>query len=178
MSRTRDVPRSRLPVVEAEAPWYADGLRFRCTCCGNCCTGPSGYVWVSDEEVARLAEHERMDEAAFRRQFVRKIGGRLSLRETRQPNGEYDCVFLKPLPGDRPEKRKRGCGVYAARPLQCRTWPFWGGVLQSEEAWQHTKTTCPGLDSAKGKLYGVKEIEAIRDADEWPDEPPSSKPGA
>ena len=26
-------------------PWYADGLSFECTMCGNCCTGPPGAVW-------------------------------------------------------------------------------------------------------------------------------------
>ena len=30
-------------------PWYADGLPFTCTQCGDCCTGDPGYVWVTDE---------------------------------------------------------------------------------------------------------------------------------
>ena len=33
-------------------PWYAEGLRFKCTECGQCCTGAPGYVWVNEEEVA------------------------------------------------------------------------------------------------------------------------------
>jgi Fe-S-cluster containining protein len=172
-TRVPDVPRVSLPVADDE-PWYRDGLRFRCTTCGNCCTGPAGYVWVQDDEVAQMAATKQMDEASFHKQFVRKLGKRLSLKEVRQPNGEYDCVFLKPLPGDKPGQRKRGCSIYESRPLQCRTWPFWGGVLQSEEAWNNTKRTCPGLDSPKGKLYGVKQIESLRDAQEWPDEAPSS----
>lgn len=32
-------------------PWYAPGLSFTCTQCGNCCTGEPGVVWVSDEEI-------------------------------------------------------------------------------------------------------------------------------
>ena len=168
--------RVALPVAEgADDKWYADGLKFRCSTCGNCCTGPPGYVWISDDECGRLAAHLKMSEADFRREHVRKVGKRLSLKETRNKQGEYDCVFLKPLPGDRPTKRRRGCGVYAARPLQCRTWPFWHGLLQSEEAWQHGKATCPGMDTPDGKVYGVKEIDALADADDWPDDPPSSK---
>ena len=38
-----------------EAPWYADGLRFTCTMCGKCCTGEPGYVWTTDEELAKSA---------------------------------------------------------------------------------------------------------------------------
>ena len=37
-------------------PWYTDGLRFRCTRCGHCCTGAPGYVWVEDEELRAIAE--------------------------------------------------------------------------------------------------------------------------
>ena len=87
---------------------------------------------------------------------------------TRTPGGDHDCEFLAPLPGDRKGSRKRGCSVYAVRPLQCRTWPFWHGLLDGDgEGWRHAKSTCPGLDSPRGRLYGVKEIEANRDADEW-----------
>ena len=30
--------------------WYEDGLRFSCSQCGNCCTGPPGAVWFTDNE--------------------------------------------------------------------------------------------------------------------------------
>ena len=36
-------------------PWYADGLRFACTRCGNCCTGPPGAVWINEAEARQLA---------------------------------------------------------------------------------------------------------------------------
>ncbi|MCH7752933.1 MAG: YkgJ family cysteine cluster protein, partial [Planctomycetes bacterium] len=38
-------------------PWYQDGLRFKCTGCGNCCTGSPGYVWVNQAEINALAAH-------------------------------------------------------------------------------------------------------------------------
>ena len=40
----------------SEETWYKDGLRFTCTQCGDCCSGPEGYVWVNDEELAKIAE--------------------------------------------------------------------------------------------------------------------------
>ncbi len=39
----------------SQQPWYQDGLKFRCTGCGDCCTGAPGYVWVNKEEIAALA---------------------------------------------------------------------------------------------------------------------------
>ena len=154
-------------------PWYADGLHFQCTCCGNCCTGPPGYVWVTDAEIDKLAAHVGRPVEEFRKLHVRTVGGRFSLKERRNERGEYDCVFLKPLPGDTRQKRLRGCGVYESRPLQCRTWPFWDGLLESRDAWEHSKETCPGMDT--GKAYEFDHIERMRTADEWPDNPPTSK---
>ena len=81
-------------------------------------------------------------------------------------------MFLKPLPGDTWQKRKRGCGVYESRPLQCRTWPFWDGLLESRDAWEHSKNTCPGMDT--GKRYDLAHVERMRTADEWPADPPTS----
>ena len=36
-------------------PWYKDGLKFKCTGCGDCCTGGEGYVWVNKQEIVALA---------------------------------------------------------------------------------------------------------------------------
>ncbi|MFM1805538.1 MAG: hypothetical protein RL136_2417, partial [Planctomycetota bacterium] len=35
--------------TDAQAPWYAEGLRFECTQCGNCCSGGPGAVWFTPE---------------------------------------------------------------------------------------------------------------------------------
>lgn len=127
-----------------EPPWYADGLRFKCTGCGDCCTGGPGYVWVTQAEIDALATRLEMTPAAFERQYVRKVGVRRSLKERKN----YDCVFLD---------AERRCTVYEDRPLQCRTWPFWNSNLKSPEAWQHTCEVCPG--SGTGKLYSLEKIE-------------------
>ncbi|MEX0818019.1 MAG: YkgJ family cysteine cluster protein, partial [Pirellulaceae bacterium] len=104
----------------AEQPWYKDGLRFKCTQCGDCCTGAPGYVWVNKAEIEALAaERGEPDVETFESEYVRKIGIRRSLREF--PNG--DCVFF--------DSEKRKCTVYNARPRQCRTWPFWDSNLKS-----------------------------------------------
>ena len=68
--------------------------------------------------------------------------------------------------------KKRVCTAYDVRPLQCRTWPFWDGLLSSKKAWNSAKKTCPGLD--RGHFYARDRIEALRDAPDWPDRPPGS----
>lgn len=127
-------------------PWYADGLRFSCTQCGNCCTGAPGYVWMIEEEIERLRDHLGLSREEFGRRYLRRVGPRHSLIE--KPDG--DCVFWD---------RDGGCTVYEARPDQCRTWPFWPHNLQSERSWRQAGRHCPGID--QGEFF---PLEAIEDA--------------
>src|SRR5213078_1202364 len=85
----------KLDVISEPEPWYADGLRFTCSQCGNCCTGGPGFVWISEAEVERLAKHLGLSAAETVNRYCRRIGSRVSLKESRNARGEYDCVFLK-----------------------------------------------------------------------------------
>lgn len=128
-------------------PWYQDGLRFTCTQCGNCCSGFEGYVWVNDEEIARIAEHLQKTVEEVKRIHTRPVGRRVSLREV---GSNHDCTFFDP--------EKRGCTIYPARPRQCRNWPFWSSNLESPEAWSEVQRTCPG--AGQGNFFSLEEIEA------------------
>ena len=66
--------------VAASEPWYADGLRFACTGCGDCCGGGPGYVWVNQAEIDALAARVEMTPEAFEKKFVNQIGVRRSLK--------------------------------------------------------------------------------------------------
>jgi Fe-S-cluster containining protein len=129
-----------------QQPWYKDGLRFKCTGCGDCCTGAPGFVWVNNDEIAALAAEVGVDEEEFEDRYVRTIGVRKSLNEL----DNYDCVFL--------DGTTRKCTVYSARPRQCRTWPFWDSNVRTPENWAATCEVCPG--SGVGKLYQLDAIEA------------------
>ena len=129
-----------------DEPWYKDGLRFKCSQCGNCCTGAPGYVWVNKEEVEALAAEVHLSVDEFMSKYVRKVGVRMSLVE--YSNG--DCVFF--------DNVKRTCNVYNARPRQCRTWPFWDSNIRTEKAWQQTCEVCPG--SGQGNLVPLEKIVA------------------
>jgi hypothetical protein len=149
-------------------PWYADGLHFGCTECGNCCTGAPGYVWITSEEISRLANHLNLAPEAVVEKYCRKIHGKFSLKEQKNPrHGGYDCIFLHEQPAEHPAAEpKRTCQIYASRPLQCRTWPFWSHSLASKSAWNSAAKNCPGI--GRGELFTQQQIESLRDAKDWP----------
>jgi len=146
-----------VPVVRTK--WYQAGLNFECTQCGNCCSGPPGYVWVTRKEIRAISEYLGRTDGDLDKKQLRRVGLRFSLTE--EPGG--DCVFLK-----RSGKRAF-CSVYPVRPLQCRTWPFWSGNLRSPDDWNEAARTCPGI--GQGRRYEFVEIEARRRG-RLPEDPP------
>jgi Fe-S-cluster containining protein len=144
--------------TKLQQEWYAEGLRFECTQCGNCCTGPPGTVWFTRAEGREIAASLGLDPEAFDEQYAHKVGGRWSLRERRTPAG-HDCVFLERAP----ETDTARCSIYEVRPAQCRTWPFWPENLTSKQAWDTAKrrTPCPGMDS--GPLIPADKVRVLRD---------------
>ncbi len=124
-------------------PWYEDGLHFRCTRCGNCCTGEPGHVWVDDAEIADIAEHRAEPVEEVIGLYTRLAHRGRTLRE--KNNG--DCVFFD---------RKVGCTIYPVRPRQCQTWPFWESNVQTREEWKRTCRICPG--AGQGDLIPAEEI--------------------
>jgi len=170
--------------VLPQHPWYADGLKFTCTQCGNCCTGGPGFVWISEQEIERLAEFLNLTPRQVLARYCRKVGSRWSLKERRTSEGLYDCIFLAEQPGpaagprelDRNQSiplRRRGCSIYPVRPLQCRTWPFWDTNLSSKETWERASRRCPGMGRGS-RHFSLKQIESLRDAADWPHNPPTS----
>ena len=72
----------------------------------------------------------------------------VSLKE----RSDYDCIFLT----------EKGCAIYNARPLQCRTYPFWKGIADSPESWKGEMKSCPGI--GKGRCYSTKEVKEIMES--------------
>lgn len=141
--------------MAARRKWYRDGLSFECTQCGNCCSGPPGYVWVNKQDIARIAKFLGLPDGRLGKKHLRRVGLRRSLTE--EANG--DCTFLKRDGG------KAYCSIYDVRPLQCRTWPFWSGNLKSQDAWNAAATTCPGMN--RGNHYGFVAVEELRLKKSW-----------
>jgi hypothetical protein len=116
-------------------------FRFRCRRSGNCCARPEGIVRVDAQDVARIAAHLGIPEGAARARHLSAGGERL--RDA--PGGR--CVFLV-------EGRETACGIYAARPAQCRSWPFWPELLRSPEALREAMRLCPGIEPLAAAARG------------------------
>jgi len=143
-------------MFEDNHKWYRGGLRFTCTECGNCCTGAPGYVWVTREEIRRIAEFLGRDDDWLPPEILRRVGLKYSLTE----KNSGDCVFLQT-----DADGKRRCSIYTVRPLQCRTWPFWNVNLKSASAWACAAENCPGMNN--GRKYEYVQIETIRTQKSW-----------
>lgn len=148
-ARTADDDSARRP------DWYRDGLCFSCTQCGNCCTGEPGYVWATKEEIRRISTFLGRTDGWLDKKHVRRVRLRYSLTE--KENG--DCVFLAR------KGHKVTCAIYAVRPLQCRTWPFWSENLTSLDTWNEAHTKCSGMN--RGKRYDYVQIETLRTQKKW-----------
>ena len=149
---------------ESVKPWFSAGLAFSCSMCGNCCSGSSGSVRFTETEADEMAEQVKLSTADFYSKYTRRRGrgtkAYFELKEVRRDSGAMDCIFLdrSKIPG------KAICSLYGARPGQCRTWPFWPEVLESEKTWKNAKAGpegCPGL--GKGAIVPYEEIVRQRD---------------
>lgn len=132
--------------------WIPDeGLRFECTACGACCTGPPGYVMVTDDEIAALAARFGLTVDEFTESHTHAARAGRSLNETQTEHG-FDCVLLdrETVPG------KAVCSAYEDRPVQCRTFPWWPEHTRSKQAWERLSRECEGVH--RGDFVSVDEI--------------------
>jgi Fe-S-cluster containining protein len=120
------------------------GLRFECTACGKCCTtrGEYAYVYLNRRETRTLASHLDLHLTEFKRRytFVDEDGWRqLEFSDGR-------CTFLDDA---------GRCGVYEARPAQCRTFPFWPEFVDDGEWTAEVRDLCEGV--GRGPRYTLPE---------------------
>jgi uncharacterized protein len=123
----------------------AQALRFQCQPgCTACCT-QRGFVWLTEEDLARAAEFLGMTPRAFERRYVYRTSRRLRLRVPRDAN----CHFL----------RDGGCSIHAVKPTQCRIFPFWPELVESRREWRKAAKFCPGLD--QGPLVQIQTAKEL-----------------
>lgn len=133
--------------TESEKKFYDGGLKFSCRQCSFCCRGFPGVVLMDETDLERLAKWADVTREQFIQMYCRWVESDdgfeyLSLREKRN----MECIFWN-----------NGCESYEARPVQCRTYPFWTKVLESRETWDEEGKSCPGINS--GENHPQEEIE-------------------
>lgn len=148
---------AELAVVAADFPWLpAEGLKFKCTACGKCCTKLDGPVWVTKNDVTVMAHHLKLFEGSFMNKYVtlrrfkpRDSLGTAQVRRMVLKNRDQstDCAFLV-----RHNKGKTSCSIYNARPVQCRTYPWWRDNLTDADAWEREKEHCEGVEHVDADL--------------------------
>jgi len=132
--------------LSGQGKWWGEGVRFECQGSGKCCTshGEFGFVFLTLEDRQRMAKHLKISTSVFTRKYCDKLGPAFHLKEDGK---NPDCLFLR-------EKR---CSIYEARPVQCRTWPFWPEVMPAKAWKKEVVSFCPGV--GKGRVWTREEIE-------------------
>lgn len=129
-----------------EKKWWSEGVRFECQGSGKCCTshGEFGFVFLTLGDRKRMAKHFDLSTKEFTKKYCEKKQGAWHLIEIPE---RPDCMFLK----------NKRCSIYEARPIQCRTWPFWPEVMGAKTWAKEVKAFCPGV--GKGRLIPAEEIK-------------------
>jgi len=139
-------------------PFYGNGLNFECTQCSKCCRLDPGYVFLSYNDLDRLLNFFSISKDKFIKKYCRTVDmgehKRLSLIE----KTNYDCIFWS----------NGGCEIYNARPLQCRSYPFWKPFLTDRKSWNAEAESCSGMN--RGSTRDKTEIEEwlrLRDLEQY-----------
>ncbi len=120
-------------------------MRFTCQSgCTKCCEH-QGFVYLTEDDIVRLAGHLSMNLADFEARYVFRTRNLLRLRVPRHAQ----CEFLE----------SGGCSVHEVKPTQCRTFPFWPELVDSRRKWHSTGDWCPGI--GKGELVNIEKAHAI-----------------
>ena len=120
-------------------------LRFECQSgCTKCCE-QQGFVYLTEEDITRLAAYLSMGAADFEKKYIYRTK---RLRRFRVPR-YAQCAFLK----------DGGCSVHEVKPMQCRAFPYWPEILASRRAWYETGKRCPGI--GKGELVNIEVVRTI-----------------
>ena len=89
----------------------------KCVVCGGkCCIGESGYIWIDENEIQKLADFFGILKDEFKEIYLLKFGNRYTIKEKSFEDG-YACIFF--------DEKNKNCGIYEFRPSQCRSFPFW-----------------------------------------------------
>ena len=125
---------------------FKKGINFKCQGSSNCCVsrGSYGYVYLSKKDLINIAKYLNVSINLFKKKYCEYSDGYLHLKEI---NINGNCQFL--------ENKK--CSIYTARPIQCRTWPFWKENMNFKKWNKEIINFCPGI--GKGAIINFSKIK-------------------
>jgi len=132
------------------APWLSSGLKFSCTSCGKCCRSSRTNVWVNTNEVKAMATALKKEPFAFATNYCEDRETEEGELLTSLKNKDGACILLG--------KDGRTCSVYEARPMQCRTYPFWPAAVIGKAEWETEASRCEGINAPKAATHSLKDI--------------------
>jgi hypothetical protein len=120
-------------VIKKDGYGYSFETSACSTCEGRCCTGESGYIYVSKNEIEAISELLGLEIKDFANDYLFKKGYKYSIKEIKY-NDSHECIFY--------DREINGCRIYEARPSQCITFPFWDYYKKRVDELQKE---CPGI---------------------------------
>ncbi len=126
--------------------FFKKGISFECQGSSNCCVsrGNYGYVYLSKKDLTNIVKYLNLTTDLFKKKYCEFLDGYLHLKEI---NINGNCQFLK----------NKKCSIYSARPMQCRTWPFWKENMNAKKWKKELIDFCPGI--GKGRLISASIIQ-------------------
>jgi Fe-S-cluster containining protein len=115
-------------------------MRFQCQSGCTACCRQKGFVYLTEEDISRMANFLSLTPAEFENRYVYRTK---HLRRLRTPRNST-CHFL----------REQGCAIHPAKPTQCRIFPFWPELVENKRQWRKTATWCPGI--GQGRLIMIE----------------------
>jgi len=120
-------------------------MRFECQPGCTACCQRKGFVYLTQDDIARAAGFLGVTAAWFEKRYIYRTK---HLRRLRIPRGGL-CRFL----------RADGCSIHPAKPAQCRIFPFWPELTESGREWRRTAAWCPGI--GKGELVQIEMARGL-----------------
>jgi Fe-S-cluster containining protein len=122
-----------------------EDARFACQPgCTKCCE-QEGFVYLTEEDVPRIAGFLEMTVEDFERRYLYRTEHQRRLRVAKKA----PCVFLK----------EDGCSIHLVKPTQCRIFPFWPELVENKRNWRKTAAWCPGI--GQGELVRIEDIRPL-----------------
>ena len=103
-------------------------------CDARCCRGPKGVIWLTQQRAEDIARSLNMTFERFSSRYLRRIDGKISLKEVYVAPLEYACIAL--------DQQTNQCTIYEHRPEQCRSFPFW---VENQNAPEVPARYCAGI---------------------------------